>query len=243
MRNDKKIALVLGWGGVKCAAAVGFMRVLSQEGIEIDLVVGSGAGSLYGSLLALGFDAEETNRIVKRLWSNETTSKANPMAILQILFPKFFRMQESYYLRDDHLVNNSLFDALGESQFSETMISLFITATDYRSGEQVIISEGSIFDAVRASIALPVIFKPVKSGKRRLVDGFLTGPLPVGVAMQEGADVILAMGFDTKKQVPFDSIANYIMNLVGIMSNNWLISRKCAEVVNWEHGISDYRTY
>jgi NTE family protein len=59
-------------------------------------------------------------------------------------------------------------------------------------------------------------------GERLLVDGFLTGPLPIGVAIQEGANIILAMGFDTKKQAPFNSITNYIMNLIGIMSNNLL---------------------
>lgn len=222
MSKSKKIALVIGWGGVKCAASLGLLRVLRQEGIEIDLVVGSGAGSIYASFLALGYGVEETAAVVGRLWNKEITNKTNHLAILQILFPKFFKMQESYYLRDDHLINNGLFDAFGETQFKDTMIPLLITATDYRKGEQVVISDGHIADAVRASISLPVIFKPVKSGERLLVDGFLTGPLPVGVAIKEGADVILAMGFDTKKQVPFNSLPNLIMNLVGIMSNNLL---------------------
>ena len=131
-------------------------------------------------------------------------------------------MQESYHLKDDRLINEGLKAALGDTQFEDTKIPLLVTATDYRKGEQVILSEGLVSEAVRASIALPLIFAPVKRGKQLLVDGFLTGPLPVNVAIQEGTDIILAMGFDTKKQLPFTSFSNYILNLVGIMSNNLL---------------------
>jgi NTE family protein len=220
--KNKKIALVIGWGGVKCAAAIGLLRVLHREGIEIDLVVGSGAGSIFASFLALGYSERESNNLLTQLWNKETTGITNHMAIFQILFPRLFKMRESYHIRNDSLINNGLFDAFGEAQFKDTKIPLLITATDYRTGEQVILSEGHISEAVRASIALPFIFEPVKKGNRLLVDGFLTGPLPVGVAMKEGADIILAMGFDTKKQVPYNSFPNFMMNLIGIMSNNLL---------------------
>lgn len=222
MSKNKKIALVIGWGGVKCAAAIGLMRVLSREGIDIDLVVGSGGGSIFASFLALGYSVEDSEKLIYRLWSKETTGKTNPLAILQILFPRLFKIRESFHIRDDVLINNSIFDAFGEAQFSDTKIPLLVTATDYRKGEQVILSEGHISEAVRASIALPLIFEPVKKGNKLLVDGFLTGPLPIGVAIKEGVDIILAMGFDTKKQVPFNSFPNFITNLVGIMSNNLL---------------------
>lgn len=222
MSKNKKIALVIGWGGVKCAAAIGLLRVLSEEGIEVDLVVGSGAGSIFASLLALGYSVQDSEKLIYQLWNNETTGKTNPLAILQILFPRLLKIQESYHIRDDELINKGIFDAFGEAKFSDTKVPLLITATDYRKGEQVILSEGCIAEAVRASIALPMIFEPVKKDNRLLVDGFLTGPLPIGVAIKEGADIILAMGFDTKKQVPFNSLPNFITNLIGIMSNNLL---------------------
>lgn len=222
MKNKKKIALVIGWGGVKCAAAIGFLRVLKQSGIEIDLVIGSGGGSIYASFLALGYQAEEIETTITRLWSMETTGRTNHLAVFQILFPKLFKQLESYHLRDDHLINNSLFDAFGDTGFDDVNIPLLVTATDYRKGEQVIISDGRIADAVRASIALPLIFEPQKKGEQLLVDGFLTGPLPVGVAIQEGADIILALGFESKKQAPYNSISNYLLNLIGIISNNML---------------------
>jgi NTE family protein len=172
--------------------------------------------------LALGYGVEETTEIVERLWNKETTGKTNHLAILQILFPKVFKMQESYHLRDDTLINKSLHDAFKGAQFADTKTPLIVTATDYRKGEMVAISDGNISEAIRASIALPMMFKPIKRGGMLLADGFLTGPLPMGVAIKEGTDIILAMGFDTKKQAPFNSFPNFIMNLVGIMSNNLL---------------------
>ena len=59
MSKRKKLALVIGWGSVKCAAALGLLRVLRREGIEVDMVVASGGGSIYGSLFALGYEVEE----------------------------------------------------------------------------------------------------------------------------------------------------------------------------------------
>jgi NTE family protein len=139
-----------------------------------------------------------------------------------MLLPKVFKNQESYHLRDDKLIKNSLNRAFGICQFEDTKIPLIVTATDYRNGEMVIFSQGSIYEAVRASIALPMVFQPITSGDKLLVDGFLTGPLPLGVAIKEGADIILAMGFDTRKQAPFDSFYHYVTNLIGIMANNLL---------------------
>ena len=222
MTSKKKIALVLGWGGVKCAASIGFLRVLSQEGIDIDMVVGSSAGSIFASFIASGYEADAITENIIELWSHDAMNKTNHLAILQILFPSIFKMQESYHVRDDKLINRSLSKAFGENRIEDTKIPLVLTATDFRTGEQVIFTEGKIAEAVRASIALPMIFKPVKKGDQLLVDSFLTGSHPIGVAIKNGADIILSMGFDTKTQAPFNSFSNFIMNLVGIMSNNLL---------------------
>jgi NTE family protein len=222
MKKNKKIALVIGWGGVKCAAALGLLRVLNEEGIDIDLVVGSGAGSIFASFLALGYTDIESEALLKRLWSNETTRKTNKLVILQMAFPKLFGIKETYHIKDDKLINKGIFKAFGEKQFKDTRIPLLVTATDYRKGEQVILAKGSIAEAVRASIALPLIFKPIIKDDKLLVDGFLTSPIPIGVAIKESADIILAMGFDTKKQMPFNSFSNLLINMVGILSNNLL---------------------
>jgi len=222
MSKRKKIALVIGWGSVKCAAALGLLRVLSREGIEVDMVVASGGGSIYGSLFALGYEVEEIVEMNRRLWTHEVTENTNQQAILQIILPGVFRVKDYFNLRDDKLVNARLLEALGSHTFKDTKIPLFISATEYKTGQQVVISEGSIYEAVRATIALPLIFPPLEKDEHLLADGYLSDPLPIGVAIQEGANIILAMGFESISTRRRDSISDYLMHLSGILSNNLL---------------------
>ena len=222
MSKSKKIALVIGWGSVKCAAALGLLRVLSREGIGVDMVVASGGGSIFGSLFALEYEVEEIVAMNQRLWTHEVTEKINRLAILQILLPKLFRVKEYFNLRDDRLVNERLREAMGEHTFTDTKIPLYITATEYGSGQQVIISEGSIYEAVRATVGLPLIFPPIEKNGHLLADGYLSDPLPVGVAVQEGADIIIAMGFESISKGERNSISDYLLHLSGILSNNLL---------------------
>lgn len=96
MANRKKIALVIGWGSVKCTAALGLLRVLNREGIEIDMVVESGGGSIYAALIALCFSAEEIVELNYRLWTHEIIEIPNRLAHLQIILPKFFKIREYF---------------------------------------------------------------------------------------------------------------------------------------------------
>jgi NTE family protein len=222
MARHQRIALVIGWGSVKCAAALGLLRVLKREGIEIDMVVASGGGSIFGSLFALGYEVEEIVDLNQRLWTREVTEKTNQKALLQMFLPAIFQVEQYFNLRDDTLVNQRLRDAFGNTTFSETKIPLFISATEYQTGRQVILSEGQIYDAVRATIALPLIFPPLKYGELLLADGYLSDPLPVGVAVQEGANIILALGFNSISTEPRKSFSEFLVHLSTILSNNLL---------------------
>jgi NTE family protein len=102
---------------------------------------------------------------------------------------------------------------------------LHLTATDFHTGEQVVLSRGRLVDAIRASIAIPFIFRPWKIDDRLLIDGFMSDPLPVGVAIREGADVIIAMGFESPYQSSIRSPARFSFQLSSIMTNNLLKSR------------------
>lgn len=222
MIENSKVALVIGWGSVKCAAALGLMRVLRREGIEVDLLVGTGGGSIYAGMLALGYDTEEIIEINQRLWTYEVTSKPNRQAILQMLLPRRVKVRGYFNLLDDSLVNERLHQAFGEKTFSDTKIPLYITTTEYKTGAQVILSQGRIYEAVRASISLPLIFPPFPKDEHLLSDGYLSDPLPIGVALQEGADIVFAMGFESLSRGPIRSFSDYLLHLSGIMSNNLL---------------------
>lgn len=111
---------------------------------------------------------------------------------------------------------------MGGHTFNDTKIPLFITTTEYVTGDQVMITDSDLFQAVRASLVLPLIFSPIRCEDRLLTDGFLSDPMPVRAAVQNGADVILAMGFKSMPSMKFDSFSDYLLHLAGIMSNNLL---------------------
>lgn len=216
------VALVIGSGGVKCAAAIGLQRCLHREGIPIERVVGCSGGAIYAASIALGLDAQSTADMTSRLWTREVTAQPDRMAMLRMVFPRLLGFSERFGLKKDALVWERLQQAFGDRTFADCAIPLHIAATDFRTGEQVIISEGRIADAVRASIAIPFAFPPWEVNGRLLVDGFLSDPLPVGVAVREGSHVILAMGFESPNQERITSGGRFAFQLSSIMTNNLL---------------------
>lgn len=221
---SKKVALVIGAGSVKCAAALGLQRVFEREGIEFDLVVGCSAGAVYASRIAMGCTAEETVAVTRELWTREITSVADRSSLFKALKPNWFGFDEEWGLRDDRLLLQRLQAVYGDSTLSDAKIPLYIAATDFRNGEQVVLEDCRIVDAIRASLAIPFVFKPWRVGKRLLVDGFLSDPLPVGVAIREGANVIVAMAFESPYQTRIDSAARFGFQVSTIMTNNLLRS-------------------
>ncbi|MEP7083133.1 MAG: patatin-like phospholipase family protein [Betaproteobacteria bacterium] len=216
----KRVAMVIGAGSVKCAAAIGVQSALAREGIGIDLVVGCSAGSIFASVIAAGFDAPTSAAMTHRLWTREITSKRSTRSLLSALMPKWFGFSSEFGLRDDQLIMQRLHEAFGATRIESMQIPLFITATDFATGEQVVFSHGSLTDAVRASIAIPFIFKPWRVDGRLCIDGFLSDPMPVGVAIKEGAGVILAVGFESPYQRRVNSPARFAFQISSIMTNN-----------------------
>ena len=218
-----RVALVIGAGSVKCAAALGMYRLLQREGIHVHTVVGCSAGSMYASMIALGVDADTMAEMTTRLWTKEITGRADRGSLWRAAFPKLLGFTaERFGLRDDRLIMQRLREAYGEKTFADTRIPLYITATDFSNGELVVLSQGRLVDAIRASIAMPFAFRPWKLDGRLLVDGYLADPLPVGVAIREGADIIVAMGFESPYQRRVSSAGRYAFQMSSIMSNNLL---------------------
>ncbi|MBI3157991.1 MAG: patatin-like phospholipase family protein [Chloroflexi bacterium] len=222
MPSKKRIALVIGSGSVKCAAALGLMRVLEREGISVDMYVGCSGGSLYAALLALGTPVEAIAEMSAALWTRDLTARPNRRALLQALVPALVKFDARFSLRDDRLVNRRLEEVYGGHRFEEAKTPLYITATDFMTAEMVVLSQGALFPAIRASMAIPLIFPAWELDGRMLVDGYLSDPLPVGVAIREGADVILAMGFEAAYQSRLSTLARYVFQFTSVMSNNLL---------------------
>ena len=223
MKKDKpRIALVIGSGSVKCAAALGLMKVLERENIDVDMVVGCSGGAIYAALIALGWPVQKATDATLRMWTREVTAKRNIRAFLQLLLPQIFKFDESFGLINDRLINRRLRAGFDGATFAQARIPLFITASDLYNGEQVVMSEGSVAEAVRASISIPYIFPPHKLNGRFLIDGYQSDPLPIGVAIKEGADIIIAMGFESPYQERITSLMRYNFQLSSMISNNLL---------------------
>ncbi|MBS0450623.1 MAG: patatin-like phospholipase family protein [Proteobacteria bacterium] len=217
----KRIALVIGSGSVKCAAAIGIQSVLLREGIELDMVVGCSAGAIYAATMAAGHRAEVAAEMTRRLWTKEAAAQRNTRAMLQVLAPRLLGFDKTTFgLRSDKLIMARLNQAFGDARIEDMKIPLHIAATDFANGEQVVLSQGSVVDAVRASIALPFAFSPWRIGEELLIDGFLSDPLPIGVAIRQGANVIVAAGFESPYQPTIHSAGRFAFQLSAIMSNN-----------------------
>jgi NTE family protein len=220
--NRKRVAIVIGSGGVKCAAALGLWKVLKREGIELDMVVGCSGGSLYAAPMALGLDLDDCVRLTRQLWTPEVTRKRDWNSLLGAFLPKLFRFDGRFGMVDDREVERRLQAAFGDRSFEDASIPLHLVATDLINGERVVLSRGSIVDAIRASIAIPYVWKPWQVEGRWLLDGCLSDPLPVGVAMKEGADIILAMGFEAAYPKRIRSATRFAFQINSVYTNNLL---------------------
>jgi NTE family protein len=220
--EGKRVALVIGAGSVKCAAALGLWKVLARERIDIDMVVGCSGGSMYAASMALGRTPEECEELTRRLWTPAVTRRHDLRGMLGAFLPRLFGFDGSFRMIHDGPLMAALEPPFGGRTFQEATIPLHIVATDLMNGERVVLSEGSVLDAVRASIAIPYVWRPWEVNGRVLLDGCLSDPLPVDVAMREGAHVILAMGFESPYPRRIRSATRYAFQVNSIYTNNLL---------------------
>ncbi|MCP4627127.1 MAG: patatin-like phospholipase family protein [bacterium] len=218
--NGKRLALVLGSGGIKCSAALGLYKVLLREGINIDLYVGCSGGSLYAAGGALNYDLDDCTEMILRLWGRHITEKHNWLSILRAIMPRLFKFNARFGILDDKPLMDLIHAFFGDKTFADTHQPLKIVATDMHNGEQVVLSEGKLSDAIRASTCIPLIWPAWPLGERLLVDGGLSNPMPVDVAIKERMDLILAMGFESPYPKSIKSLSQFADHLPSILINN-----------------------
>lgn len=173
------VALVLGSGGVRGMAHVGVLEELEAEGIKIDLIVGCSAGSIVGALYA---DNPDITAIKSAVWQIRTRS----------LFD-FDIWNCRFGLSQNSCMESVLRNCLNAKTFEELQIPLVVVASDLYTGELVPIGHGDLVQAVQASCSIPFVFVPCKHMGRVLVDGGVINPVPVKVAKDLGADMVIAV--------------------------------------------------
>ena len=171
------IALVLGSGGARGYAHIGAIEVLERAGIRPDLIVGTSAGSLVGALYAQGKNAAQLRDIALNM-------KANDVRDIRLDKKGFFdgKKIEDYV---NHLVRNT--------PLHQLKIPMYVVATQLQHGQKVVFNYGDTGQAVRASVSIPSMFIPTNIAGMEYVDGGLVSPVPVKVARDLGADMIIAV--------------------------------------------------
>jgi NTE family protein len=216
------VTLVIGSGGIKCAAAIGLWKVLQEAEIPVENVVGCSGGSLYGALIATNTSPEMMSSLSNTLWTRDTMRGYT--ANLKATKDGSLRFNERSGLVDDQVMNANLEKVYGGLSFEDLDLPMKIVATDFHSGEKVVLERGPLLPALRASVAIPIIFPPQELDGRLLIDGAAADPLPIDVAIQGGADIIIAMGFPLSFRTRFRSMTAVQEQLNAIYMNNILQS-------------------
>lgn len=221
-----RLALVLGSGGVRSLAALGLIEVLWREGIAPDLTVGCSAGAMCGALIAQGHPAKKAVKIAATLWTAEITRRRRWRAIPQMLWPKLGGFDADFALRNDKLILERLSQAFGELRLEDMSPKLRVTATDATTGATVVMDRGRVVDALRGSIAMPFMFAPHIVEGQRLIDGFVSDPLPVCAA--QDARAVIAFGFDAPMPRRVDGPSRMLAQVTSAMTNNLMHARLAA---------------
>ena len=179
MSQPKTVSLVLGSGGARGLAHIGVIRTLERHGWRIGAIAGSSMGALIGGFYAAGKLDAYTD------WVEDLT-EFNVLRFLDVAWGG------AGVLKGEMLME-TLEDFVGEHRIEELPIPLTIVATDVLRRREVWLNRGDLFDAIRASIAVPMIFTPHKVNDRLLLDGGILNPVPIAPALQDTTDAVIAV--------------------------------------------------
>lgn len=172
-----KVGLALSSGAIRGLAHLGVLEVLETEGIPIDLIAGTSAGSLIGGLYALGQELKHLQKLAINL--------------------KWEHLTDLTFSRRGLVAGNKLLDFLNlltqQKSFADLQIPFTAVATDIELGEAILLRSGSVAEAIRASSSIPGIYHPFEKDGRLLVDGALVDRIPISVVKDMGADVVIAV--------------------------------------------------
>lgn len=205
-----RVALVLSGGGAKGAAHVGVLEVMERLRVPVDMVVGTSMGAIVGGMYAAGYSPAEMEQLLEETdWRSIFSDRPSPP---EQSFRQKQNQEEFGYLevglgldgfdlpsgfitgqRLAFRLKSLLLHTNEITDFDELQLPFRAVAADLETGEPVVLGEGSLVDAMRASMSVPGVFAPVEMDDRILVDGGVVKNFPVDVARELGADVVIAV--------------------------------------------------
>ena len=232
----KKVGVVLSGGGAKGMAHIGALKVIEEAGIPIDYVVGTSMGSIIGGLYSIGYTPEQMDSMVRRQdWSfllsdkiprseqNMAEREASEKYVFSLPFGKNAKTQAvGGLIKGQNLAN--LFSELtvgyhDSIDFNKLPIPFACVSENIVNGNEVNFHKGVLATAMRASMAIPGVFTPVRLDSMVLVDGGVVNNYPVNVARAMGADIIIGVDVqnDLKPANELNSTGSILGQLINLM--------------------------
>ena len=235
----KKVGLVLSGGGAKGMAHIGALKVIEQAGIPIDYVVGTSMGSIIGGLYAIGYTPEQMDSLVRvqdwgyllsdrtpRSDKNMAEREADEKYILSVPFSRISIKEVAGGVIKGQNISN-LFNQLtlgyhDSIDFDHLPIPYACVAEDIVTGNEVDFHSGKLATAMRASMAIPGVFTPVRMDSLVLVDGGTINNYPVNVAREMGADIIIGVDVQSnlKSANELEGMGDILGQLVNLMGQD-----------------------
>ena len=218
----QKVALVLASGGAKGFAHIGAIEALEESGYEITSIAGASMGALIGGIYAAG----GLDKVKE--WMYDLTDR------------EVFRLVDFTFSPNALVKGNRIMDALKaivpDCNIEDLNIPYCAVATDLKEGQEVVFRSGSLYDAIRASISIPMLFRPVEHGDMLLIDGAITNGLPLDRVVRTDGDILVAVNLDDYeweddeeerqqmegKTSPFSILSRKFQAGLNALSNNYI---------------------
>lgn len=181
-----KVGLALGGGGGRGFAHLGVVKALRQLGVPIHCIAGTSIGAIIGGAVAAGSED------VVMQWADTPDWKKLPRLFLEFHIPRTGLLR-------GRKIEEFLRQNLPAGEFSGLKMPFAVVAADFNTGNEVVIRDGDVPAAIRASMSIPGVFDPVLLNGQMLVDGCLVNPVPVDVCRSLGADVVIAVDINASK--------------------------------------------
>jgi len=217
----RKIGLALGSGGAMGFAHIGVIKELEKNNIAIDYISGSSIGSIVGGLYALTKDIKIVEELAYSKGYKDIFNALSDPSLKSSLF----KGEKILDILDKYIPQNTL--------IQDTKIPFATVATSLVDGSIVVFKEGNLRDAIRASISIPLIFKPVKYQKHILVDGGFSDPVPIDVVKEMGAQRTIGVNLYSNmfpKKLDFDKLS--FIDVISSMIDISLYNNSMSNMTN-----------
>ena len=214
--KEPKIGLALSGGAAKGFAHVGVIKYMQEVGIPVDYITGTSMGSIVGGLLAMGYESDDMVKIAEHLnWDDILSNRSNLDRIAPLekfyhdKFPILFTLEDKELLLPSGIISGQsldmtlsrvFFPTIAINNFDDLVIPFRCMAVDISTGEILTLGSGYLGQAIRASMAIPLMFSPVEIDGRLLVDGGLIRNFPVEDNIKMGANFIIGVYVGSEKE-------------------------------------------